>query len=94
MKALCEERLVDWHGKFKNIGVTCISVTGDSEYVDVKKLMYYNIILTTPEKWDSMTRRWKDNQQLVESVKLFLIDEVHLLNENARGSTLEAVVST
>lgn len=27
------------------------------------------------EKWDSMTRRWKDNC-LLQQVKLFLIDEV------------------
>lgn len=28
------------------------------------------------EKWDSMTRKWKDNKSLVQSVRLFLIDEV------------------
>ena len=28
------------------------------------------------EKWDSMTRKWRDNRSLVQSVKLFLIDEV------------------
>lgn len=27
------------------------------------------------EKWDSMTRKWKDNC-LLQQVKLFLIDEV------------------
>lgn len=93
MKALCEERLVDWHAKFKDIGITCISVTGDSENIEMKRLMCYNVILTTPEKWDCLTRRWKDNTQFVENVKLFMIDEVHLLNEDCRGSTLEAVVS-
>lgn len=30
------------------------------------------------EKWDSMTRKWKDNRSLVQAVKLFLIDEVNL----------------
>ena len=28
------------------------------------------------EKWDSMTRKWKDNRSLVQAVRLFLIDEV------------------
>lgn len=93
MKAMCEERLVDWHSRFKSVGLSCISVTGDSDFVDIKDLNYHNVIITTPEKWDSITRRWKDNQQLVQSIKLFLIDEVHLLNEDCRGSTLEAVVS-
>jgi ATP-dependent DNA helicase HFM1/MER3 len=39
-----------------------------------------------------MTRKWKDNQKLMQLVKLFLIDEVHMLRDE-RGATLEAVVS-
>jgi ATP-dependent DNA helicase HFM1/MER3 len=48
--------------------------------------------LTTPEKWDSITRKWKEIKYLVGQVALLLIDEVHLLHED-RGATLEAVVS-
>lgn len=51
------------------------------------------IIITTPEKWDMLTRRWRDHRQLVEVIKLFLIDEVHILNDETRGPVLEAVVS-
>lgn len=40
-----------------------------------------------------MTRRWKDNKTFIKQVKLFMIDEVHLLNEASRGPTVEAVVS-
>ena len=29
----------------------------------------------------------------MQSVKLFLIDEIHVLGENSRGATIEAVVS-
>lgn len=92
MKALCEERLVDWHGKFCDFGINCISVTGDSDNIDFQSLMGHNLIITTPEKWDSITRKWKDNKNLVEAVTLFMIDEIHLLNEDTRGPTLEAVV--
>ena len=28
------------------------------------------------EKWDSMTRKWRDNHSLIRQVSLFLIDEV------------------
>jgi replicative superfamily II helicase len=28
------------------------------------------------EKWDSLTRRWKDNRAFVEQIQLVLIDEV------------------
>ena len=45
------------------------------------------------EKWDSMTRKWRDNKCLVQMVKLFLIDEIHQLNDESRGPTMEAIVS-
>ena len=34
------------------------------------------LVLTTPEKWDSVTRRWADMRRLLRSVRLLLIDEV------------------
>ncbi len=40
-----------------------------------------------------MTRRWRDNKSLVQLVRLFLIDEVHQLNDETRGPTMEAIVS-
>lgn len=40
-----------------------------------------------------LTRRWRDHKNLVEVIKLFLIDEVHILNDAVRGPVLEAVVS-
>lgn len=40
-----------------------------------------------------MTRKWRDNKSLVQLVRLFLIDEVHQLNDEARGPTMEAIVS-
>ncbi|KAL9959674.1 hypothetical protein ACROYT_G033017 [Oculina patagonica] len=93
MKALCSERFTDWSTKFEPFGLKCKEVTGDSELDDCYELQNVHIIMTTPEKWDSMTRKWRDNRSLVQSVKLFLIDEVHLLNDDARGATVEAVIS-
>lgn len=51
------------------------------------------VMLTTPEKWDSLTRKWRSYGSLITSINLFLIDEVHLLNEDHRGPTLEVIVS-
>jgi len=93
MKALCSERFTDWSTKFEPFGLRCKEVTGDSELDDYYELQNVHIIMTTPEKWDSMTRKWRDNRSLVQSVKLFLIDEIHLLNDDARGATVEAVIS-
>lgn len=40
-----------------------------------------------------MTRKWRDHKSLVQLVRLFLIDEVHQLNDEVRGPTVEAIVS-
>jgi ATP-dependent DNA helicase HFM1/MER3 len=91
-KALCAERQRDWQAKFTPLGLTCAELTGDSDAADVRNVQSANIIITTPEKWDSITRKWKDHEKLMRLVKVFLIDEVHILKED-RGAVLEAVVS-
>ncbi|XP_033759553.1 probable ATP-dependent DNA helicase HFM1 [Pecten maximus] len=93
IKALCSERLQDWTAKFEAFGLKCKELTGDTEIDDYYELQEVNVILTTPEKWDSMTRRWRDNKCIVQSVCLFFIDEIHVLNDCVRGATIEAVIS-
>jgi ATP-dependent DNA helicase HFM1/MER3 len=92
IKALCAERQQDWQHKFGVLGLTCAELTGDTSYDQLRKVQQANIIITTPEKWDSVTRKWRDNAKLVQLIKLFLVDEVHILKDS-RGATLEAVVS-
>lgn len=91
-KALCAERQRDWEAKFAPLDMRCAALTGDTDSIQLRNVQKANVIITTPEKWDSMTRKWKDRAQLMKLVKLFLIDEVHFLKDN-RGATLEAVVS-
>ncbi|BFZ04370.1 hypothetical protein BsWGS_07409 [Bradybaena similaris] len=93
MKALCSERYQDWTAKFSRHGITCLQITGDSELDDFGDLLQTDLICTTPEKWDSMSRRWRDNRSLFHQIQLFLIDEIHILNDPSRGATVEAVVS-
>ena len=91
-KSLCSERQRDWQAKFTSLGLQCAELTGDTDQTQLRNVQNSNVIVTTPEKWDSMTRKWKDHTRLMQLVKLFLIDEVHILKD-ARGATLEAVVS-
>lgn len=91
-KALCSERNRDWQTKFGHLNLKCAELTGDADSNHLRNVQSANIIITTPEKWDSVTRKWKDHARLIQLVKLFLVDEVHILKEN-RGATLEAVVS-
>ncbi|KAL8917100.1 MAG: hypothetical protein Q9208_008139 [Pyrenodesmia sp. 3 TL-2023] len=91
-KSLCAERQKDWQAKFAALDLQCAELTGDTDQGQLRNVQEAGIIITTPEKWDSMTRKWKDHAKLMELVKLFLIDEVHILKET-RGACLEAVVS-
>ena len=75
------------------LDLSCHELTGDSDnQVDFRSLVKHDIILTTPEKWDSITRKWKEIAFFLKEVAMLIIDEVHMLNET-RGATLEAVVS-
>ena len=91
-KSLCAERYRDWESKFASLDLRCAELTGDTDQIHVQYVQHANIIITTPEKWDSITRKWKDHAKLMHLVKLFLIDEVHILRDT-RGAILEAVVS-
>ncbi|KAJ7685543.1 P-loop containing nucleoside triphosphate hydrolase protein [Mycena polygramma] len=95
-KALCSERQRDWTLKFDALGIKCCELTGDTvqfgkgAWGDAKNA---TVIITTGEKWDSLTRNWGDHGQILSQIQLFLVDEVvHILNES-RGSTLEVVIS-
>ena len=91
-KSLCSERQRDWQAKFVTLDLKCAELTGDTDQGQLRNVQSASIVITTPEKWDSMTRKWKDQSRLMQMVKLFLIDEVHILKDS-RGATLEAVVS-
>lgn len=94
IKALCQEKLQEWTDKFGSMGLIITELTGDSADIDtIDPLISANIIITTPEKWDSITRKWHDHELLLSKVSLILIDEVHLLNTEERGATLEAIIS-
>ncbi len=37
-----------------------------------------NLIISVPEYWDMLSRRWKQRKN-VQSVSLFVVDELHLI---------------
>lgn len=45
---------------------------------DQKALERGNIVITTAEHWDIMSRRWKVRKN-VQNVSLVIVDELHLL---------------
>lgn len=91
LKALVQERLTDWDRKFvRTLGKKMVELTGEFT-PDVLALKEADIICTTPEKWDGVSRSWH-NRGYVKQVGLIIIDEIHLLGED-RGPILEVIVS-
>ena len=91
LKALVRERMEDWKERFgRQLGKKVVELTGDFT-PDLKLLQEADIVLTTPEKWDGISRSWKQ-RSYVRSVKLMVFDEIHLLGGD-RGPILEVIVS-
>lgn len=97
-RSLCSERVADWRTRFGKIGFKVVEYTGESagkgktERSELKDVRDHRLIVTTPEKWDQLTRR-QENHKLVKDVGLFCIDEVHSVGADQRGAVLEVVVS-
>ncbi|KAK7273541.1 hypothetical protein RIF29_14597 [Crotalaria pallida] len=93
-KALVQEKLRDWNQKFGPWGINCFELTGDNGAYNSRNMHEVDIILTTPEKFDAVSRYGVGGGGLsfFSDIALLLIDEAHLLND-PRGAALEAIVS-
>lgn len=91
IEALARERLTDWKEKFGvGLGLRVVDLTGETA-TDLKLLEKGQIIVSTPEKWDALSRRWKQRKH-VQQVSLFIVDELHLIGGQG-GPVLEIIVS-
>ncbi|XP_076287780.1 activating signal cointegrator 1 complex subunit obelus [Lasioglossum baleicum] len=91
LKALVRERIKDWKVRLEEqLGKKVVELTGDVT-PDIKVIANANVIVTTPEKWDGISRSWQ-TRSYVKNVALIIIDEIHLLGED-RGPVLEVIVS-
>lgn len=69
---------IDWHQKFQDIlDKKVVLLTGETS-TDLKLLGKGDIIISTPDKWDILSRRWKQRKN-VQNVSLFIVDETHLI---------------
>lgn len=67
-----------------------VELTGDVT-PDMRAISKADVIVTTPEKWDGISRSWQ-TRNYVQDVALLVIDEIHLLGDE-RGPVLEVIVS-
>lgn len=81
IKSVCSERHKDWKNKFLVHGLKCVEIMDE---IDLSESMHmitnFQLIITTPEKWDSLTKKCKDIKSTLYMVKLFLIDEVYMIS--------------
>lgn len=77
---------IDWHQKFQDIlSKKVVLLTGETS-TDLKLLGKGDIIVSTPDKWDILSRRWKQRKN-VQNVSLFIVDEAHLIGGENGVST-------
>ena len=89
MKALVQEIVGTMSMKLGALGLTVAELTGDSQLTQ-REIREAQLIVTTPEKWDVVTR--KGNQRpFLRLVRLLILDEIHLLHDE-RGPVLECLV--
>ncbi|XVF54413.1 hypothetical protein PTKIN_Ptkin05aG0178400 [Pterospermum kingtungense] len=91
LKAIVRERMHDWRKRLvSQLGKEMVEMTGDYT-PDLMALLSADIIISTPEKWDGISRNWH-SRSYVTKVGLMILDEIHLLGAD-RGPILEVIVS-
>ncbi len=85
LKALAREKLDDFGGHGVRVGIS----TGDFDRRDAR-LGMNDIIVATSEKVDSLLR---NNAPWLDAITLLVIDEIHLIDSESRGATLEMVIA-
>lgn len=90
MKALVSEVVENLGRRLEPLQLGVRELTGDvslSRY-DISAAQ---VIVTTPEKWDIITRKG-DEKVMARDVRLLIVDEIHLLHDE-RGPVLESIIA-
>lgn len=85
LKALASEKFDEFNGKGVRVGIA----TGDFDRRD-DTLGRNDIIVATSEKVDSLLR---NNARWISEITLLVIDEIHLIDSDNRGPTVEMVIA-
>lgn len=90
LKALVSEQMREFQRRLTaQFGVVVNELTGDLS-LSQKEIAETQVLVTTPEKWDVVTRKATE-QLYAQLVKLLIIDEIHLLHDD-RGPVLESII--
>jgi helicase len=87
LKALASEKHISFLQKYPQLKIA--KSVGDTDSAE-NYLEKYDLIITTTEKLDSLLRH---HAAWISQVGVCVVDEVHLLNDQSRGPTLEVVLT-
>mmetsp|Transcript_10155 Transcript_10155/g.33224 ORF Transcript_10155/g.33224 Transcript_10155/m.33224 type:complete len:2313 (+) Transcript_10155:39-6977(+) len=90
MKALVQEVVLNFSKRLAPYGITVRELSGDQS-LTYAQIAETQVIVTTPEKWDIITRKSGD-RAYTQLVRLVIVDEIHLLHDD-RGPVLESIVA-
>lgn len=88
LRALASEKVRDLK-KFSEVGIKVAVSMGNYDRPD-PNLKDYDVIVATSEKADSLLRQ---NIEWIDDLNVVIADEVHLINDRERGSTLEVTLT-
>jgi replicative superfamily II helicase len=92
MRALTNEKEGEWE-RFEELGYSVYVVTGERD-LNPRRARRADILVMTPEKADSATRKHDSRRyNFITDIDCCVIDEVHLLDSDRRGSVLEVTIS-
>ena len=92
LRALTNEKESEWD-RFEELDYSVYVVTGERD-LNPRRAERADILVMTPEKADSATRKHDTHRYgFVTDVDCVVIDEVHLLDADRRGSVLEVTVA-
>ncbi|RHY34546.1 hypothetical protein DYB32_000856 [Aphanomyces invadans] len=84
----------NWTAKFGQdsvFGLDVVRLTGDAT-ADVKAIQTSQVVVSTPEQWDVLSRRWKKRAR-IQHVQLFVLDQLHFVGGGEYGPTIEIIAS-
>ena len=92
LRALTNEKEREWE-RFEDLGYSVYVVTGERD-LNSRRAERADVLVMTPEKADSATRKYDSRRySFVTDIDCCIIDEVHLLDSEKRGSVLEVTVA-
>ncbi len=91
VRAIASEKRHEWQ-RLEAAGLRVYKTTGEDDAFDPVQARAAHIIVATPEKWDSVSRR-RLPEDLVARIGAIVVDEVHLVDDDRRGPGLEALLA-